>query len=326
MNSIDNSDEATALFNQEGAHLLKNDFGCADDSNNSSEEAMIEEDAVEADYTKESVGAELQEEELLLKNAVIKLPTISFGYHIGPSLTTMHTSIMLMLSGCKGGNLVEFIADNMVERNIDMSESLLLDPIQYNNLLQRPEKAGFFEALQQAASNKASTWSEHQSYPSDTAFSCIEGEQGIGPIAVSTDLEICDGNDNNPTVFNHVELTSGAMRKTKISSVSSTIHQLVFDDSSDSMHTAVCDSTILNNLDGSDNDGFVDANMAMACDVGSIPTTIQITDNDNTNRPLFDDNQLEDYEIIFYDDIGDAQSLFQEAWNYIPPHIANIFD
>jgi hypothetical protein len=46
----------------------------------------------------------------------VKLPSISFGYHCGKGLTTMHTSIMLMLSGSSGDGLVECVRNKTIER------------------------------------------------------------------------------------------------------------------------------------------------------------------------------------------------------------------
>jgi hypothetical protein len=65
----------------------------------------------------------------------VKLPSISFGYHCGRGLTTMHTSIMLMLSGSFGDGLVECVRNKTIERTLDLSESLLLDPDQYSRHL-----------------------------------------------------------------------------------------------------------------------------------------------------------------------------------------------
>ena len=59
---------------------------------------------------------------------IVKLPTISFGYHYGRDLKTMHTNIMLMLSGCQGEGLVECVNGRTIERTFDLSDSLMLNP------------------------------------------------------------------------------------------------------------------------------------------------------------------------------------------------------
>jgi len=142
----------------------------------------------------------------------VKLPSISFGYYHGRGLSTMHTNIMLMLSGCRGEGLVERVKGRMIERTLDMSESLLLDPEEYSKLLSGRSKnnVSFMEAFRSAASEKSVSLMSHSDgypYPTVVAFSLVEGEQGIDPITVCEDLEL----HGNSCTFSHVELKSGAL-------------------------------------------------------------------------------------------------------------------
>lgn len=145
---------------------------------------------------------------------IVKLPTISFGYYYGRGLNTMHTSIMVMLSGCQGERVVECVNGRTIERKFDLSESLLLDADGYNRLvLGRPENCRFMEAFRNAASEKAETLTSFgDGYPTVVALSAVEGEQGVDPVSVCEDLELhVDEETDNPCVFSRVELTSGAI-------------------------------------------------------------------------------------------------------------------
>jgi len=112
------------------------DTSFSDASNNvSSDIASSSHSMSDGDTKNETVAEGLQ----------LALPSLSFGYHYGSDLKTMHTSISLVLSGCQGQGVVERVSDGTIERSF-LSNSLLLDPDAYSRALGLKDR-GFLEGF-----------------------------------------------------------------------------------------------------------------------------------------------------------------------------------
>jgi len=304
------------------------------------DEAKSEEDNEEGEDKDADVDLDDEEEEDEEDAKEIKLPNVSFGYYYGRSLQTMHTSLMLMLSGCPGEGVVEHVNGRMIERTFDMLDSLLLDPDQYNKQLGRMEKSRFMDAFQKAASEKAASLSLGDDHPSVFALSLVEGEQGIDPIAVCEDFEVYDGKapDNNPCLFSHVELISGAMRR---SALSSSLNESAFKSAAIPVCSSIFGGQRSNEEKLVSRTGLIDETATRKDCQQAPPTAIdvplddeqQLAQNDATksnekqeSTAVGEDFEFADeIEIQFTEDADTSVSLFQDSWNY-PSSIAMVFD
>jgi len=259
----------------------------------------------------------------------IKLPNISFGYYYGRSLQTMHTSAMLMLSGCPGEGVVERVNGRTIERTFDMSNCLLFDPDKYSKLVGRSKNSGFMDALRKASSEKAASLSLDEDYPSVVALSLVEGKQGVDPITVCTDFEVyCNDNPANPFIFSHVELVSGAMRH------STTLNQ------SSKLKSSVPDSSSIFGANSDGEESIVSQTSIETAlpqqELFPIETALQgvFTLSNEIGNELKEkqdrevaavSEELEDEIEIQFTYVGTSLSLFRESWDY-PSSISMVFD
>jgi len=273
-----------------------------------------------------------------------KLPSISFGYYYGRNLQTMHASTMLMLSGCSGEGVVERVNGRTIERTFDMSDSLLLDPDQYNKQLGRGrlETSNFMHAFQKAASEKAASLSLCDGYPSVIALSLVEGEQGIDAITVCEDFEVYDGSSpDNPCVYSNVELLSGAMRHSVLSAPlnksafesatmphSCSVQETTQQDDQRAISAAIeLDAEQLlpatKSTKKQESKSAADEIESAPDEIESAPDEIESAPDEIDSAPDEIESTPDEIEIQFTD--STSMSLFRDCWNY-PLSIALVFD
>jgi len=307
-----NNSRESALVEATGLQLERA-FNKAAEEEDNSEDDNISEGDVDDNNSEDDADTE---ENASLHDNEIKLPNLSFGYYYGPSLQTMHTSVMLMLSGCPGGDVVERVNARTIERTFDLSNSLLLNPNEYNKHLGRLETSKFMEAFRIAASEKEASLSG-DGYPSVVALSLVEGEQGIDPIAICGDVEVHSGDDDNPSVFSHVELVSGAMRHH--SALSSPLNESAFKSADRSSISKGKHSAIV--PPGSEETAILKQAVA-TIELDVEPLLAHGVSTESNDAAAVDEYEIEiQFEIEFTDNVD----LFWDAWNY-PSRIAMVFD